>query len=256
MSFEHYPYDPCKVVWSDLYDEPKLIGHIVDVWRKDGVPPNVPLLVTEVNVTWQTGETFVDVFGALWLSDYVGAFLTAGGAGTYYFHYLPHPLSQECSRTWGTFGMWKTDPSYRIEQPTSQYFAAQLLAKEWMKEGDLMHQVFQAASDVTDEKGHLLVTAYAVKRPDDEWSLLLVNKDAQRAHTIRVRFHDADASRDVTFTGELHRATFGRDQYAWHAKGKDGYARPDGPTVKGTLTAGATYTLPRASVTVLRGKVQ
>jgi F5/8 type C domain len=228
MSFEHYPYDPCNVVWNDLYDEPKLIGHIMDVWRRDGVPKDVPLLVTEVNVTWQTGQTFVDVFGALWLADYVGAFLAAGGSGTYYFHYVPHPLSQECSRTWGTFGMWKTDESGQIKQPTSQFFASQLITKEWMKEGDEVHRVFAAKSDVVDEKGRTAVTAYAVKRPDDEWSLLIVNKDPQRAHTVRVAFHDDDAHHDGSFTGELSRATFGADQYAWHPKGKDGYAAPDG----------------------------
>ena len=43
MSFEHYPYEPCKIQWSDLYDEPGHISHIMQVWRDDGVPAEVPL---------------------------------------------------------------------------------------------------------------------------------------------------------------------------------------------------------------------
>ena len=39
MSFEHYPYEPCKIQWSNLYDEPALITHILQVWRDDGLPP-------------------------------------------------------------------------------------------------------------------------------------------------------------------------------------------------------------------------
>ena len=98
MSFEHYPYEPCKIQWSHLYDEPALITHIVHVWRDDGLPPAIPLFITEVNIAWATGESFVDIFGALWLADFVGAFLTAGGAGLYYFHYLPSALARRLQR--------------------------------------------------------------------------------------------------------------------------------------------------------------
>ena len=32
---EHYPFPPCEIAWSDLYREPELMAHILDVWRKD-----------------------------------------------------------------------------------------------------------------------------------------------------------------------------------------------------------------------------
>jgi hypothetical protein len=31
LSFEHYPYDPCSTSWNDLYREPELINHIIQV---------------------------------------------------------------------------------------------------------------------------------------------------------------------------------------------------------------------------------
>src|SRR5262249_32625690 len=88
MSFEHYPYEPCKYGWDDLYEEPRLIRQILQAWRNDGLPPSVPMFVTEANIAWQADQPFVDTFGALWLADYVGAFLSAGGKGSFYFHYL------------------------------------------------------------------------------------------------------------------------------------------------------------------------
>ena len=63
FSFEHYPYEPCRIQWSSLYDEPKLIGHILQVWRDAGLPPGTPLFVTESNISWQSAENSVDIFG-------------------------------------------------------------------------------------------------------------------------------------------------------------------------------------------------
>jgi hypothetical protein len=256
LSFEHYPYDPCHVAWNDLYDEPKLISHIMQVFRDDGLPKNVPMFVTEVNIAWQSGQSFVDVFGALWLADYVGAFLSSGGAGSFYFHYLPHPLGKECDGTWGGFTMFKADARYRIEQPTSQYFATKILTQQWVEPGDGLHGAYAASSDVTDAAGRAVVTAYAVKRPDGDWATLLVNKDPKVAHAVRVVFRDGDSER--SFSGPVSRITFGSDQYTWHPEGPDGRARPDGPPreTREASGKGATYRLPPASITVLRGKIQ
>ena len=47
VSFEHYPFEPCNITWKTLYTEPQLMKHILQVWRDDGVPKDVPLMVTE-----------------------------------------------------------------------------------------------------------------------------------------------------------------------------------------------------------------
>jgi hypothetical protein len=256
LSFEHYPYDPCHVVWNDLYDEPKLIRHIMQVFRDDGLPKQVPMFVTEVNIAWQSGQSFVDMFGALWLADYVGAFLSAGGSGTFYFHYLPHPLSKQCDGTWGGFTLFKSNAGFRIEQPTSQYFAARLLTQEWTHAGDAVHEIFPATSDVTDAQGRNIVTAYAVKRPDSQFALLLINKDPKAARNMRVVFADGEHKR--SFAGDVTRVTFGPEQYRWHPDGPNGHATPDGPpaSAKERATQGTRYRLPPSSITVLRGDVR
>jgi|HubBroStandDraft_6_1064221.scaffolds.fasta_scaffold02252_2 hypothetical protein len=256
FSFEHYPMDPCKIQWSNLYEEADRVTHILKVWRDDGVPANVPMFITESNISWNSEEAFVDTWGGLWLADYVGAYLSAGGAGVSYFHYLPLGIGRGCNNSRGTFGMFSTDSNLKIQQPLSQFFVSQLINLEWVQMGTAENKLFPTSSDVMDDAGHTLVTAYAALRPDGQWSLLIINKDQENPHTVRIAFHDSKSNADDFFAGLVSVATFGSDQYQWHPNLKDGTADPDGPIARSTITLapGATFQLPKASVTVLRGK--
>jgi F5/8 type C domain len=256
MSFEHYPYDGCETPWESLYQEPELITHIMKVWRDDGLPPGIPLLDTETNA--HGGEASVDIFGALWLADSFGGFLSAGGQSTHYYHDLsyspPHPA---CANSWGTYHLFMVDDHYEIQQPTAQFFATQLITQEWAEPKDAEHRQYLAASDIKDSQGHVLVTAYALHRPDGQWSLMLINKDHDHPHQVRITFHDADSRRDASFTGPVAMITFGKEQYQWHADRKKGHADPDGPAATSQVSGeqNTNYNLPAASLTILRGRL-
>jgi hypothetical protein len=255
FSFEHYPYDPCRYQWGNLYDEPQLVSNILKVWREDGVPDNIPMFITESNISSNASEASVDIFGALWLADYVGAFLTAGGDAIYYFHYIPFGVHPGCNNSDSTFGMFATDNKHQITQPLSQFFASQLINLEWLKPGNEAHQLYSAESDIEDSAGHKLVTAYAVKRPDKQWALLIVNRDQENPHTVKINFHDTETGRDTAFGGTVDSFTFGSAQYRWDPLRK--VADPDGPALKAQTTASrdSTYTLPAAAIVVLRGSL-
>ncbi|HKM47027.1 MAG TPA: discoidin domain-containing protein [Terriglobales bacterium] len=255
MSFEHYPYDGCETPWKNLYQEPELLTHIMQVWRDDGLPAGIPLLDTETNA--HGGEAAVDIFGALWLADSLGGFLTAGGQSTHYYHDLPYsPPHPACANSWGTYHMFMVDEHYQIQQKTSQFYGAQLISQEWAEPKDAEHRLFPAASDVKDDAGHVLVTAYALERPDGQWSLMLINKDYDHPHRVRIVFHNAESNRDDSFSGPVTMITFGKAQYLWHPDRKKGHADPNRPPVTSALTGGdnTTYTLPAASLTIVRGK--
>ena len=256
MSFEHYPYDGCDTPWERLYQEPELITHIMQVWRDDGLPPNVPLLDTETND--HGGEAAVDVFGALWLADSFAGFLSAGGQSTHYYHDLPYsPPHPACPNSWGTYHMFMVDKDYQIRQRISQFWSAQMITQEWAEPKDAPHQQYLASSDIKDEAGHTLVTAYALQRPDQQWSLMLINKDRDNPHRVRVVFDGSSDNKQHAFAGKVTVISFGKEQYQWHSARKNGYADPDNPPVKSSLNAtpDAVYTLPAASLTVLRGKL-
>jgi F5/8 type C domain len=257
FSFEHYPMEPGKIQWNSLYDEANLVTQIMKVWRADGVPANVPLFITESNISWQSSEAYVDVWGALWLADYIGAFLSGGGDAVYYFHYLPEGLRRGHNDSLGTFEFFSADKDLKIRQPLSQYFASQLINLEWVQAGGGVHKVFPAASDIGDGAGHVLVTSYAVQRPDGQWALLIINKDQENSHTVEISFDDSVKGTSAFFAGPVSVTTFGKEQYQWHPDLNGGTANPDGPAVKSAIKGepGTKFSLPAASVTVIRGSV-
>jgi hypothetical protein len=257
VSFEHYPISPCDINWSDLYREPELTRNILRVWREDGVPENIPLMNTESNLSWELTEPMQDVLAALWLADSVGSFLQFGGPGAVYYHspIQPEPLRPGC-HGYSTYGNFVADEDLNIKQYASQYFASRMINLDWVQHGAGVHRLYPANADVTDDAGNTLVTAYAAARPDGEWSLLLINKDATNAHAVRVQFADEKSQRH--FDGKLSVTTFGAEQYVWHPAGALSQADPDGPPAVSSLDARADtqFTLPRASITVLRGKLR
>lgn len=257
MTFERYPFDPCHLTWNDLYHEPALVRGIMKTWRDDGLPKHVPMQITEANLAYDAAVQYMQPFGALWLADFAGSFLTAGGQALFYYQWEPLPMYRGCGG-WGTFGMFNVDGNYNVTQNTSQFFSAQMLNQEWVDPVDQTHFVYPASSDIKDNKGHVLVTAYSVRRPDGQWSLLLVNKDQTNPQTVTVNFHNSSDHSNHYFHGTVRQVSFGADNYVWRAMGQNGYADPDGPAVSSDQSGGkgVEYVLPKASVTVLRGTVQ
>jgi len=257
VSFEHYPFEPCEINWSDLYREADLVKHILKVWRDDGVPENVPLMNTESNVSWALTEPMTENFAALWLADSVGAFLSNGGSAYYHSPIQPEPLRSGC-HGFSTYGNFVANEKLEVSQHTSQYFASQMINLEWVKHGAGVHELFPAEADVKDDAGHTLVSAYAVKRPGGEWSLMLINKDPSNAHAVTVEFADSNGKVAAHFRGPVSMVTFGAEQYVWRPEGPKSHADPDGPAMTSKINAASDgmFTLPKASVTVLRGKTK
>ena len=93
------------------------------------------MFITESNISWQSSESSVGIFGALWLADYVGSFLAAGGDAIYYFHYIPMGVHGGCNNSDGTFGMFAVGTDRQITQPLGQFFASQLINLELVEAG-------------------------------------------------------------------------------------------------------------------------
>jgi len=274
FSFEHYPYDPCRIPWGMLYDEPELVSHIMQVWHDDGIPTNLPMFITEGNLSSGASETFQDIFAGVWLADYIGSFLNAGGNAVYFFHYLPLHMEPGCNGSPGTFGMFTINNNYEIQQRLAQFFVAQLINQEWVQSGGGEHEVYSSKGDLEDGAGHELVTAYTVKRPDGKWSVMLVNRDQEVGHKVRIAFSGKDG-KEENFAGPVDISTFGSEQYHWHpgqmrfeahaehaaertvVAVTKGWAEPDGPIVRSKENAGrdTMYEIPPASVVVVRGSV-
>ena len=146
-----------------------------------------------------------------------------------------------------------------------------MISKEWVQPVDAVHKLFKTSSDIKDQEGNVLVTAYTVKRPDGKWAVMLVNKDRDHDHDVKVTFADATNGQSRYFVGRVDRIVFGPAEYQWHSdlgsqaailseddrpRRITGHADPDGPPSKSIIQshgADTTYSLPKASVIVLRG---
>jgi hypothetical protein len=85
--------------------------------------------------------------------------------------------------------------------------------------------------------------------------LLLINKDRDNAHPVRIAFESS--GRTGHFSGTIRMVKFGSEQYVWHGADATAHADPNLPPVVSSIDASAqtVFTLPKASVTVLRGEV-
>jgi len=270
FSFEHYPCMGTRLCgeWSSLYWEPAFVDHLIQAWKDNGLPPNVPFYMTEGNDLGEGGAGTVK--SALWQADYVGAMLTAGASGTYYFHYIA-TIGRGGG---GGGGFLPMDENNHVRTYPPQYLGAQVITKEWVQPIDAPHKLYRVASDVHDAAGNTLVTAYALERPDGQWSVMLVNKDQDHDHPVKVSFAGSPG-KERFFAGSVDKVVFGAAEYQWHpdpepagatpaaagagrGRAAPGHAEPDGPASKSTVAAAqpdTQYVLPKASIIVLRGKL-
>jgi hypothetical protein len=118
---------------------------------------------------------------------------------------------------------------------------------EWAAHRSGVHRLFPSTVSSPD------VTSYALLRPDGNWSLMLVNRDENQSHDVRVSFDGPNST--STFAGATRFVTFGSEQYVWHNEAEGGHAEPDNPPSGKTIAAqrGTVFTLPKASISVLRG---
>jgi hypothetical protein len=231
VSFEHYPFDPCTITWKTLYSEPQRLKHILQVWRNDGVPKDLPLMVTEDHLANELTGPMTTIFAALWLADNVGSFFEGGGAAFYHSPIQPQGIQNSCLG-WASWSNFVSDEDYDIKGYTSPYFAAHMINLEWVQHRSGVHQMFPSSTDIKDAEGNVLVTSYAVHRPDGNWSLMLVNRDQNNPHTVRVHFEVSNRKQGATLSGPVAFVTFGSEQYVWIDDGPNSRADPDHPPLQ------------------------
>jgi hypothetical protein len=232
--------------------------HILQVWRQDGVSKDVPLMITEDHLAAGLTGPMTTIFAALWLADNVGSFFEGGGALFTHSPIQPQGVQNTCLG-WASWSNFVADEeTYEIKGYTSPYFAAHMINQEWLQHRAGLHTMFPASTDTKDPEGNLLVTSYAVHRPDGNWSLMLVNRDENNSHAVRVAFDDSKSKRAASFSGPVTFTTFGSEQYVWINDGPNSRADPHNPPVTIVVKGSAetVFTLPKASITVLRGKVE
>ena len=256
FSFEFYPFDNiCAEAAPQLLEVPKRLSAMLTSLRADGVPSDIPWLMTEYGYSVFAGRDEVDIEGALFNADTVGAFLTLGGSKSYLYGYEPNYLQDELKCSWGNLMMLQLNPKNDQLNRLSAYYAGQLITKEWMQPTNETHEIFPVTIKQKNSASLPLITVYAIRRPDKQWALLAINKHPNRAAQLNVRFDILGAQQPVSFAGQVEVIQFSRQQYAWHDDGPNGHPIRSLPPARFTREVSPFYELPPYSLTVLRGKL-
>jgi hypothetical protein len=192
-------------------------------------------------------------------ADIVGAFLTFGGEQTYLYGYAPDVVLEERNCTAGNNMLFSMDEDGKIEHRFATYFGARLMTQEWLKPGDEPHEIYPATSDVKDENGNELVNAYAVRRPDGLWSLMVINKDVKRAFEVNLLFHSGAERSDPKLKPPVDVIQYSTEQYQLGGPPKNPYPTRNQPPVHKRIESVAGenrgIALPPFSLTVIRGVI-
>ena len=254
MSFEHYPFRGCDqgvTLHVDLLREPSLVRQVVDAWRSDGLPKDVPMFITESNFANNGGPVPKQLAGALWMADWIGTALSDGVSGINYYQYEAEPLghSHQCDK-WGGYDMFIVDQNFHILAKAAQYYGAQMITQEWLQPGDLPHELYNVT--ISPAAAHPSVTAYAAHRPDGQWSVMIVNKDSE-ARQVDIEFPPQGGNAHRTFQVRTTAIAFGPDQYGWSGGSPTEIPHPNTGLATSVVGGNEPFTVAPMSITVVRG---
>ncbi len=254
FSFEWYPFgDDCDRPGAQLQDAPSMLTDALNEVQQGGLTHDIPWIISEYGYSAFGARAEIDLEGALVNADSVARFLTLGGNVAYLYGYEASQVIKETECSVGNNMMFFLDESGRAGTPTAAYWGARLLAQEWVKPGDEIHELYAAASDLKNEQDEQIVTAYALHRPDRLWSVMLINKDPNQPHQVKVVFQNG--SRRKAFDSPIDVIQFSGAQYQLNSDREQPKPIKSEPPARFTIGPASAVSLPAYSLTVVRGSV-
>lgn len=249
-SFEWYPVDDvCQPTAPKLAEATGLLADSLNQMKVAGSARPVPWIITEYGYSAFGARAEMDLAGALLNADAVGNFLTHGGEQAFLYGYEPNEVIEEEPCTAGNNMLFLIGAAGNITYRMPTYYGAVLVTHEWAKPGDGMHELYPATVDDS------LVTAYPLLRPDGFWSVLLINKDPERARVVQLKFRNETEGAESEFRGKVDLYQYSSKQYQLNADPHDPRPLLDLPPEHLTLdgSPGMTVALPPYSITIVRG---
>lgn len=265
FSFEWYPFDDlCDEPRGQLIRRPDLMSRAFARLRREGVPDDIPWILSEYGYSSFAGRAEVELPAALLNAEIVARFLTLGGRAAYFYGLEPNTPIREldgCAhpdRLWGNLMMVQAGADGDAKWLLPAWHGARMLTEEWAEPGNGRHELFQASA-VRGTATTADASAYAVRRPDGRWALLVLNKSDARLDLAQVLFTTGSGD-PMGWSGPLEVTQYSSRQYVWRADGENGHpARSEPPELfrtAGFPAAGGPASplgLPPLSLTVIRG---
>ncbi len=256
FSFEWYPFDdPCNATDARLGRAPALLTEALAGLRAAGLSDSVPWIMTEYGYSAYAGPPEVELPGALFNTDVVGTFLSLGGAEAYLYGYEPGSLLREPGcRQWGNNMLFLADEDGQVRYRMPTYYAARLVMRVWADSMGGVHELYPARLE-PGGPGADLVSVFALRRPDTQWSLLFVNRDPTHVWSISPEIRTGLSPNGRPLSGPAELWQYGMPQYRWRSDGARGRPTRDEPPTHRTLSIPPRrLSLAPYSITVLVGR--
>lgn len=252
FSYEYFPFDEvCGSAADKLRAQTAQMRDLYTRLGSDGVPRDIPWLITELGYSAYGGAPLVQMPSALATADIFGDLLQRDAQGIYAYGVTPsEPINGErrCAGR-GDLMFWLADRRGRASWTMPSMHALNLLTRTWADPAGGQHLIFPVRSRLRDGRDRALVSAYAVQRPDARWSLMLVNRSWRRIRTT-IAFQSARG----TPGGPLDLAQYSTDQYRWADPIDGGHPSRDRRPIHRHIHAWpGQIGLPRFSISVLTG---
>ena len=213
FSFEYFPFDDvCGRAAIKLREQSGMMAELFRRLNADGVPRSIPWMISEYGYSAFGGEPLVQMPSALLDADVVADFLSHGGKAAFLYGAAPSwPINGErrCAGK-GNLMLWEADRKGRARWPMPNLYAYRLITQAWADQGDRINSLYRARTNLRDDRGRPLVTAYPLRRPDGRWSTMLVNR-SHRPIALSFRFSNAAGLGQPT----LEVWQYSERQYCW-----------------------------------------
>ena len=253
FSFEWYPFDDVHVAPKPQAAR-RMLEHTVAELKTDGIPADIPWIITEYGYSSFASEAEVDLPGALVNADTVADFLAIGGSTSYFYGAEPTSLITELdapghgSATWGNLALFLSSDSEDLI-PLPAFYVARMLTHDWLQTAhNTRAKVVKGKSDCVDSSGAELVSGYLLNEGEHRSSILLLNMDSKRDVKVNL---ELDGFNTRGGNMQIAETQYGPEQYRWHAQGAKGYAQPNSPPVVKRIKGIKGLVLPHYSVTIL-----
>ena len=250
FSFEWYPFDDlCASSSPQLKAQPEMLSTAMKNIQKV-LPANVPMYVTEYGYSAYEGKPEVEMQGALMYADILGKFIEMGGDKSFLYGYEPAFLQQSFNCGYGNNMLLGLTDDGKTNYKTASFYTTQMITQHWAQPSDSRLESYPSVCSITNKKDEAIVSAYSLRMPDGNWSVMLINKDAHRTFNVEVQIENLGDKKIISWKPS-HFIQYSGQQYQWHADGLDGHPTKSLPPVLKTIDGTSNLTLPPYSLTVI-----
>jgi F5/8 type C domain-containing protein len=258
FSFEWYPFDDvCDSPAAQLAQATGMMDWALRDMRRRGLSRQIPWIISEYNYSPYASRAAIGMEGALLNADIVGRFLTLGGDQAFLYGYTPDEVSSDMKCTSGGDMLFSMDEEGNITHQFAAYFGARLLTQTWLGDPNALHELYPVSLRPRQHRGQSLLTAYAVRRPEGLWTLLIINKDSKRAYQVKIELENAATRRTLPLDSAADVYQFSGEQYELSADESNPYPIKSLPPMHRRLENSlATISLPSYSLTVIHARAR